>query len=73
MSGRDTTIPILPVFPEVRCDRCGNHYVVDTERSLLVRGNCPNCAHERFSTSMKLGDVETVAEWVMRHESPFRQ
>ena len=67
----DNVYPILPTFPDVRCDRCGTVYTVDVERSVLVRGNCPNCAHERFSTSMKLGDAATVAEWVMKHESPF--
>lgn len=64
--------PILPEFPVVRCDRCGHEYEVGVERSILVRGNCPSCAHERFSTSMKLGDAATVAEWVIQHEQPFK-
>lgn len=45
--------PMLPEWPEVRCDTCRRTYTIPVaDRFGLVTGSCPRCGHERFSTTM---------------------
>lgn len=46
-----TVIPMLPTLPEVRCDQCRRVYTVNT-MAWPIRGQCPKCGHEKFSTRM---------------------
>ena len=54
-------LPILPTFPEVRCDRCRTVYTIaEQDRpGVWIRGHCPKCGHDRFSTQHG-GDVPAV-------------
>lgn len=46
--------PILPEWPEVRCDNCRRVYTMPPERREgLVTGRCPRCGGGIFSTTMR--------------------
>lgn len=61
-----TVYPLLPTFPEVRCDECSTIYTVETRDGVILRGSCPDCGHERFSTSVPAASVSVVVEWHTR-------
>lgn len=68
MSGTDPT-PLLPTFPEVRCDDCRSRYTVNVPPAGgLINGMCPHCGAVKFSTTFESTDgVAAVAEWQLRN------
>lgn len=57
--------PMLPTFPEVRCDNCRHVYTVNEPPSGgLIHGLCPKCGKDRFSTTfVGTEGVASVVEW----------
>ncbi len=48
-------LPMLPKWPQVRCDSCRTVYAhpdVDSNGLTLIVGKCPKCGHGTFSTTM---------------------
>jgi uncharacterized Zn finger protein len=50
-------IQMLPPWPKVRCNSCGEVYRINKEQTVIV-GHCPTCGHERFSTTLVTEQAE---------------
>ena len=65
-----SVLPMLPTFPEVRCDKCRTVYTVSAPPGHIVTGNCPKCGWERFSTSLVGTPGVTVQEFHSHTDTP---